>query len=210
MFGRRTANDQQLENAVFQLGFTARQLVNQSRKANRQSGIEKDRVKKALSRNNIDGARIYAENSVRKKHEYLNLLKLSARVEGVKSRLQSATAVRSVLRDMSGITRTLEKAMSSMELEKVSQVMDKFEQQFEDVDVKEGVMEGAINQVSTLSTPIDEVTALMRQVADENNLVIADKLQNMPAVSDVNATGVAKRTIEDERDLAARLANLRQ
>ena len=40
---------------------------------------------------------------------------------------------------MEGVTKALDKAMSSMDLEKVSQVMEKFESQFEDLDVRTSV-----------------------------------------------------------------------
>lgn len=36
---------------------------------------------------------------------------------------------------MSGVTTALESAVNSMDLEKISKVMDKFESQFEDLDV---------------------------------------------------------------------------
>lgn len=36
---------------------------------------------------------------------------------------------------MTGVTAGLDKAMKSMNLEQISQVMDKFEKQFEDLDV---------------------------------------------------------------------------
>ena len=36
---------------------------------------------------------------------------------------------------MEGVTKGLDKAMSNMDLEKVSQIMEKFESQFEDLDV---------------------------------------------------------------------------
>lgn len=40
---------------------------------------------------------------------------------------------------MEGVTKALDKAMSSMDLEKVSKVMEKFESQFEDLDVRSSV-----------------------------------------------------------------------
>lgn len=42
---------------------------------------------------------------------------------------------------MSSVSKSLEKAMNSMDLEKVSKIMDKFESQFEDLDVRTSVRE---------------------------------------------------------------------
>ena len=46
-------------------------------------------------------------------------------------------------------------------------LMDRFETQFDNLDVQTQVMEGAMQDSSTLSTPQGEVDSLMQQVADE-------------------------------------------
>ena len=40
----------------------------------------------AIEQKNYDGARIYAENAIRKKNEALNYLRLSSRIDAVQSR----------------------------------------------------------------------------------------------------------------------------
>ena len=46
-----------------------------------------------------------------------------------------------------------------MELEKITEVMDKFEKTFEDLDVHTGVMEGAMGAATATSTPASQVTS---------------------------------------------------
>lgn len=50
--------------------------------------------------------------------------------------------------------------------------MDRFEQQFENLDVQSQVMENTMCNTSTLTTPQGEVDGLMQQVADEAGSVI--------------------------------------
>ena len=45
--------------------------------------------------------------------------------------------------------------------------MDRFEQQFENLDVQSQVMEDTMGASSTLSTPQGQVDSLMQEVADE-------------------------------------------
>jgi len=45
--------------------------------------------------------------------------------------------------------------------------MDRFEQQFENLDVQSQVMEDTMCASSTLTTPQNQVDALMQEVADE-------------------------------------------
>ena len=51
---------------------------------------------KALQQKNIEGARIYAENAIRKKNESLNYLRFAARVDAVSARVQTAVTMKSV------------------------------------------------------------------------------------------------------------------
>ena len=54
--------------------------------------------------------------------------------------------------------------MKSMNLEKISTLMDKFEKEFEDLDVQTSVMEGAMSQTTATNIPQDSVDVLMKQV----------------------------------------------
>ena len=45
--------------------------------------------------------------------------------------------------------------------------MDKFERQFEDLDVQSASMDQAMSNTTTLSTPQSDVDSLMHEVADE-------------------------------------------
>ena len=72
---------------------------------------------------------------------------------------------------MAGVVKNLDAAMKSMNLEKISGLMDKFENQFEDLDVQSSYMENAMGQTVTTAIPQDSVNGLMTQVADEAGLV---------------------------------------
>ena len=50
----------------------------------------------AIQQKNIEGARIYAENAIRKKNEGLNYLRFAARVDAVASKVQTALTMKSV------------------------------------------------------------------------------------------------------------------
>jgi charged multivesicular body protein 1 len=50
----------------------------------------------AIQQKNIEGARIYAENAIRKKNEGLNYLRLASRVDAIHSRVQTAITMKGV------------------------------------------------------------------------------------------------------------------
>ncbi|KAH9482776.1 Vacuolar protein-sorting-associated protein 46 [Psilocybe cubensis] len=197
-----------LEKTLFQLKFTAKTLSRQAKKAQKDENSEKLRLKKALQQGNNDGARIYASNAIRKKSEALNLLRLSSRIDAVASRVETAVTMRQVTGNMTSVVRGMDKAMDSMNLERISMVMDKFEAQFTDLDVQTSYMEDAMSSTTATSTPQDQIDQLMRQTAEEANIELQHDLaaKEIPSLADLSP----KEKVQDEDDkLADRLRALR-
>jgi charged multivesicular body protein 1 len=83
-------------------------------------------------------------------------------------------------------------------------IMDKFEKQFEDLDVQVATMETSMGQTVTQMTPQEQVDSFMQQVADENGL----ELQlAMPGTSGGAQLSAAEKEKSDA--LEERLAKLR-
>ena len=61
----------QLENTLFNLKFSAKSLVRESKKCEKAEKEEKAKVKKAIQKGNTEGARIYAENAIRNKNQVM-------------------------------------------------------------------------------------------------------------------------------------------
>ncbi|KAH9844077.1 vacuolar assembly protein DID2 [Rhodofomes roseus] len=197
-----------LEKTLFQLKFTAKTLNRQAKKAQKDEKTEKTRLKKALQQGNNEGARIYAANAIRKKNESLNLLRLSSRIDAVASRVETAVTMRQVTGNMTSVVKGMDKAMESMNLERISLVMDKFESQFADLDVQTSYMEETMSNTTAVSMPQDEVEALMKQTAEEADI----ELQHDLASKDLAPAAEIKdkEVIGEEDDqLAARLRALR-
>ncbi|KIY49414.1 hypothetical protein FISHEDRAFT_72740 [Fistulina hepatica ATCC 64428] len=198
-----------MDNTLFQLKFTAKQLSRQAKKAQKDENTEKARLKKALQQGNNEGARIYASNAIRKKSEYLNLLRLSSRIDAVASRVETAVTMRKVTGNMTQVVRGMGKAMESMNLERISMVMDKFESQFADMDVQTSYMEDAMSSTTAVSTPQDQIDQLLRQTAEEANIELQHDLaaKDLDAVPDLTAPKDKIR--EEDSKLAERLRALR-
>jgi len=67
-----------------------------SKKCEKEEKVQKQKVQKALKQGNVEGARIYAENAIRKKNEGLNYLRMAARVDAVSNRVQTAMMTKDV------------------------------------------------------------------------------------------------------------------
>lgn len=123
-----------------------------------------DKLKKALEKGDNERAKIYASNAIRKANESVNLLRLSSRIDAVTARVQTAVTMRAVTGSMGKVVQGMDVAMKTMDLERISMVMDKFEQQFTDLDVQTGYMEDTMNDATATTTPQDQVDLLMQKV----------------------------------------------
>ena len=159
-----TANLCYTPDSLFSLKFTAKQLSKQSSKASKDEQKELEKLKKALQKGNTEGAKIYAANAIRKKNESLNLLRLSSRIDAVTSRVQTAVTMRAVTGSMGKVVQGMDVAMKTMDLERISMVMDKFDKQFTDLDVQTGYMEDTMNASTANTTPQEQVDLLLQKV----------------------------------------------
>nr|XP_043891930.1 charged multivesicular body protein 1a isoform X1 [Solea senegalensis] len=212
-----------MEETLFQLKFSAKQLERLAKKAEKESEKEQAKVKKvskrtnkhtpslfvqALQQKNVDCARVYAENAIRKKNEGLNWLRMASRLDAVASKVQTAVTMKGVTKSMGQVTKALDKALSSMDLQKVSAVMDKFESQVQNLDVHTSVMEDSMSSAMTLTTPQEQVDDLIQQIAEQNGLEVMDQLSQLPAGAS-SLGPESSRSQEKEDQLSRRLAALR-
>jgi charged multivesicular body protein 1 len=146
--------------------------------------------------------------------------------------------MRQVTGNMTSVVKGMDKAMETMNLERVrpsistllppiapsvsfplvsvlpllnrqiSLVMDKFESQFSDLDVQTSYMEDAMGSTTAVSTPQDQVDSLMRQMAEEANIELQQDLA-AKEVPDLAPPQRAPAVGEEDGNLADRLRALR-
>ncbi|KAG4945105.1 hypothetical protein JHK87_041112 [Glycine soja] len=198
-------NTEKLMNQIMELKFTSKSLQRQSRKCEKEEKSEKLKVKKAIEKGNMDGARIYAENAIRKRTEQMNYLRLASRLDAVVARLDTQAKMTTISKSMGNIVKSLESSLATGNLQKMSETMDSFEKQFVNMEVQAEFMESAMAGSTSLSTPEGEVNSLMQQVADDYGLEVSVGLPQ-PAAHAVPAKEADK---VDEDDLSRRLAELK-
>jgi|EP00949_MAST-11_sp_MAST-11-sp1_P005252 charged multivesicular body protein 1 len=203
----------QLDKQLFNIKFAAKSMGRNSKKCEKNEKAAKKKLKKAIEKGNMDGARIYAQNAIREKNQALNYLRLQGRMDAVAARVQTASDMSKVSKSMAGVVKGMDKALGSMDVNKITAVLEKFEKQFQDLDIRSAYMEDAISGATAASTPEDDVESLIRMVADEHGLELAGKLDGAGKMGTATAASVAAEqaqsaTVSEEDALAARLAAL--
>ena len=91
---RNNRQQEALSNTLFNLKFTQKQLTKQANKSLKESGTNEKKLGKLLSEGNSDDndelIKILASNVIRKKNEYLNLIKLTNNLDVIISQLNTS------------------------------------------------------------------------------------------------------------------------
>ena len=108
------------------------------------------------------------------------------------------------LQNMPSISKMDDRSRTNIVISQISNVMDRFETQFEDLDVATGYYENATSSATAVGTPQDDVDRLMNQVADEAGVELQTEMRNAEA-----PVKVAGPTDAQEEGLGDRLRALR-
>merc|ERR1712130_798468 len=128
----------------------------------------KKKCKKAMENGNMDVAKIHADTAIHKQNAANQMLKLSSRLDGVVHRMESMLKQKQVTKMLATVSKDLDPMLNDKTLMSVSVAMDRFEQQFETLDVESKVMESAIDNGTASAFKEDQVDELLQQIADEN------------------------------------------
>ncbi|KAM1385448.1 hypothetical protein FF1_031847 [Malus domestica] len=100
-------NTEKLMNQIMELKFTSKSLQRQSKKCEKEEKAEKLKIKKAMEKGNVDDARIYAENAIRKRTEQMNYLLLASRLDAMVARLDTQAKMFTINKSMGNIVSVL-------------------------------------------------------------------------------------------------------
>ncbi|CDJ62393.1 Charged multivesicular body protein 1a, related [Eimeria necatrix] len=170
---------------ILDLRIKARELKRQSDRCYRESLQEREKIRRALLRQNQEGARIFAQNYVRKKQEGLNSLHMSSKLEAVASRLDGAhrshqasrltTRIHSVASGLSGALRKLDSSSSLREIELFSKL-------FDDLDVRSDSVSSLLDASTSSAVPAQQVDKVLTEVASTFGISLEDQPEGFEGV----------------------------
>ena len=175
-------NKVSLDEQIFNLRFQSKQLERRYEKYEKESRKKKKKVKEYLAKGNKEMAREYAQQAITQHQSGMTFLKLASKLDAVRSRMESAKASKQMVPMMSKTVASMDTALQQMDVVKITSTMDKFEEQFGELDVRTGYMNQAMGSATAAMTPEDEIDSLMQQVADEHGLSMANAIDAAGAV----------------------------
>lgn len=169
-----------LFDTVCNLKLSSRQFARQSAKSAKLGLNERAKVKAALVSGDTTAANMHAENAIRHATESANMMRISLRIDGVVTRLDTHGRMLGISKSISQVVSSLNRALGTQNLEKIVDTLGSFEKQCDDLQVRADCLETTMDRVVTSSIPPDDVKALVQQVAHENSI---DFGASMPSCS---------------------------
>lgn len=208
--GNMFAKKQNLMDDLITYRMTSKSLQRSAKKCEANQVTQRAKLKKALEQRNLEGAKIYGDSCIREKNQALRFLRFSAKIDAVASRLESAMMVQQINVAMGQTVKSMANVLSTMNVDQVSETMEKFEKAFADMDVRTGYMEGAMETSGGMSTSPDEVDALIAMVGDEAGMDMSLLLGAAPEGTALPTAAKPAVSAKPEDALEARLALLRR
>jgi len=221
LFGKKKTPDQMLRDNQKALNKALRDLDREKGKMEQQEKKIIADIKKMAKQGQMDSVKIMAKDLVRTRRYVKKFMLMKANIQAVSLKIQTLKSQNAMAQAMKGVTKAMKTMNTQMKLPQIQKIMMEFEKQSEIMDMKEEMMEDAVDDVLGDEDDEEEGDKIVNQVLDELGLDLGDKLSELPTAKDSLATpagaGAAKSPVAEgagvgdlDADLQSRLDNLRR
>lgn len=180
-------------------------------------------IKKMAKQGQMDAVKIMAKDLVRTRRYVKKFILMRANIQAVALKIQTLKSNDAMAQAMKGVTKAMTTMNKQLKLPQIQKIMMEFEKQSEIMDMKEEMMNDAIDDAMGDEDDEEESEAVVAQVLDELGLQLTDQLSDLPSTGKTAvAAGGAKQPAaaaavasgggmsDADADLEARLENLRR
>lgn len=218
LFGRRKTPEELLRQNQRALNRAMRELDRERQKLETQEKKIIADIKKMAKQGQMDAVRIMAKDLVRTRRYVRKFVLMRANIQAVSLKIQTLKSNNSMAQAMKGVTKAMGTMNRQLKLPQIQKIMMEFERQAEIMDMKEEMMNDAIDDAMGDEEDEEESDAVVSQVLDELGLSLTDELSNLPstggslsvAASGKKAEAAASALVDADADLEERLKNLRR
>lgn len=219
LFGRKKTPQELLRQNQRALNKAMRDLDRERQKMEQQENKIKLDIKKMAKQGQMDAVKIMAKDIVRTRRYIKKFILMRANIQAVSLKIQTLKSNDAMAQAMKGVTKAMATMNKQLKLPQIQKIMMEFEKQSEIMDMKEEMMNDAIDDAMGDEDDEEESDALVSQILDELGLQMADQLSELPGTGQSIAQGnnakqpvaaAAAGVSDADADLEARLENLRR
>jgi len=216
LFGRRKTPQELLRQNQRALNKAMRELDRERARLEQQEKKVIADIKKMAKQGQMDAVKVMAKDLVRTRHYCKKFMMMRANIQAVSLKIQTLKSQDSMAQAMKGVTNAMRSMNKQLNLPQIQQIMMEFERQTEIMDMKEDMMNEAIDDAMGDENDEEETDAIVTQVLDELGIQMSDQLANLPLAGSTVASGTKQAAqpqavlSDADADLQARLENLRR
>lgn len=224
LFGKRMTPEEMLRKNQRALNKAMRDLDRERMRMEQQEKKIIADIKKMAKDGQMEAVKIMAKDLVRTRRYEKKFMLMKANIQAVSLKIQTLRSQNAMAQAMKGVTRAMQNMNRQLNLPQIQRILQEFEKQSEIMDMKEEMMNDAIDDAMEDEGDEEESDAVVAQVLDELGLQLNDQLSGLPQASASLSVpagkvpvaagaggGGAAPTISDaDADLQARLDNLRR
>ncbi|KAK6626364.1 Charged multivesicular body protein 2A [Polyplax serrata] len=218
LFGKRVTPDEMIRKNQRALNKAMRDLDRERMKMEQQEKKLIGDIKKMAKDGQMDSVKIMAQDLVRTRRYIKKFMVMKANIQAISLKVQTLKSQSAMAQAMKGVTRAMQNMNRQLNLPQIQKIMQEFEKQSEIMEMKEEIINDAMDDAMEGDDDEEETEAIVSQVLDELGLQMNDQLSGLPQAGGSLATpaATAKTAVpsgpvsDADADLQARLDNLRR
>ncbi|XP_055327984.1 charged multivesicular body protein 2a-like [Paramacrobiotus metropolitanus] len=218
LFGKRKTPEQMMRENQRTLNKAMRDLDRERARMEQQEKKIIMDIKKMAKDNQMDAVKVMAKDLVRTRRYVKKFMMMRANIQAVSLKITGLKSTNAMAQAMKGVAKAMGQMNKQMNLPQIQKIMQEFEKQSEIMDMKEEMMNDAMDDAIGADDDEEETDQIVNKVLDELGLQIADQVGGLPIAQGSVAPGAAKKLpsaqpaggSDLDADLEARLENLRR
>jgi len=164
-------------------------------------------IKNTAKKNQVNACKIMAKDLVRTRRYIQKFYEMKTQLQAVSLRIQTLQSNQTMTEAMKGVSSAMKAMNKQINLPQINKIMMNFEKESELMDIKEEMMNDAIDNVMEEEDDEEESENIVNQIFDEIGISLNQELVDTPQTS--LGTKVSN-TVDEDQALRNRLDNLRR
>uniref|UniRef100_A0A8C4Q6H4 Charged multivesicular body protein 2A n=1 Tax=Eptatretus burgeri TaxID=7764 RepID=A0A8C4Q6H4_EPTBU len=194
LFGNRKTPEELLKQNQRALNRAMRELDRERSKLEQQEKKIIADIKKMAKQGQMDAVKVMAKDLVRTRRYVKKFIMMKANIQAVSLKIQTLKSTNSMAQAMKGVTKAMQTMNKQLKLPQIQKIMAEFEKQSEVMEMKEEMMNDAIDDAMGDEDDEEESDAIVSQVLDELGLSISDELSGKTLSSHHNVRFINRET----------------
>jgi len=137
-------------------------------------------IRKMATQGQINAARIMAKDLVRTRNHITHFYTLKSHLQAVSLRIQTLQSTQAMAESMKGAARAMSVMNRQMNLPAMQRILMNFEMESERMNMKEELMEGAIDDIFEEDEEEKDTDDILNQILDDIGFKLSEELVNTP------------------------------